>query len=227
MNLTDLLTNPAGVVGDFFAIMALELVKGIATGIADWVILPVWHFNERAVDYYTNQILLKPKQHQYAMPATAAFWGLGYALLFTDPDSGNLKPAPVRNSRLARHVRALQGIPARRALVKPKDVAEKTPKKPTPIQSVAPVKVTGTMSTSRATPVKVTGTHADQRNRTETPVDRAGEIDSAKAERSQETADAAHREPDKGNRTGDSSHAHSGGDSEGHKGTGVGGGNRT
>jgi hypothetical protein len=160
LSLGDLLTSPASTIGDFFALVSLGIVKGLADGIGDYIIRPAWNFNLRAVDYYTNDILFAKENQPWPTLVTAVFWGFGYGLLFTDPESGNLKPAPVRKTRLARHVRRAQQLPARGTLIKPRDVAEKTPNKPEPVASSAKVRQTGTMNTSRHSTVKVTGTHA-------------------------------------------------------------------
>lgn len=177
-SLLDLLTGSVGSIGDTLALIGIEIIKDLAIGIADYIIIPFWHWNQRAVSYYEQQELFKPTEHPYSMFAAAGFWGFGYWLLWTDPDSGSLRAAPVRGSRLARHVRGLQSIPARRTLIKPRDVKERTPTKPKPHISRVTIRQTGTMGTHRPTPVRVTGTHTTEesngRNNSRLPLESTG-----------------------------------------------------
>jgi hypothetical protein len=142
------------------ALAGVTVVKDVTLGIADFIVIPFWQWNQRAVAYFVSNDLFSKNPDDWTItPWTAAFWGLGYWLLWTEPDSGSLKPVPVRRARLARHTRGLQSIPARRSLVKPADVSEHTPKKPKPAISTSKVVTTGTMKADRAQPVKVTGNH--------------------------------------------------------------------
>lgn len=160
--LRDLVT---GDIGDLAAALAMAVAAGVkdaAIGFGDLVIVPVWHRNQQAVWYYTDNVLFPGKSSPYkawiTWPANAAFWGFGYGLLFTDPTTGSLKPASPRQSRIARHVRGAQGLPARQSLIKPGRVAEKTPKKPVPRTSKVPVKHVASLHTHRrGRPVSVTG----------------------------------------------------------------------
>lgn len=157
-SILDLLTSPVDTIGSWLAEIAINLTKDIAIGIADVIIIPAWHWNQRAV--YQYQAMMFHDKSGKQILWTALFWGGGYWLLFTDPNAKSITPQPVRNSRLARHTRSLQSLPARHTLVKPKDVKTKTPKKPKEIQSRAAVTQTGTMTTYRHATVKVSGTHA-------------------------------------------------------------------
>lgn len=157
-SILDLLTAPIDAIGGWLASIALTVVKDVGEGAVAYIIRPAWHWNQRAAMQYQTDMFGDKSGKQILW--TAAFWGGGYWLLFTDPNSGNLKPAPVRGSRLARHARFGQSLPARHTLVKPKDVIGKTAKKPEPVESRATVTRTGTMSTTRHQTVRVTGTHA-------------------------------------------------------------------
>lgn len=167
-SILDLLTSPTDQIGGWLARIALNLVKDAAIGFADVIIIPAWHWNQRAVDRYQTAMFSDKSGKQLLW--TAAFWGGGYWLLFTDPDQKGLTPGPARRSRLARHTRLAQSLPARQSLVKPKDVKKKTPKKPKPVESRAEVTQTGTMSTTRAQRVKVHGTHANESQASDIPV---------------------------------------------------------
>ncbi len=154
-SIADLFSAPVDAIGGWLASIAVNLIKDIAIGIGDYVIIPFWHWNQRAVDQY-QQAMFGDKSGMEIV-WNGAFWGLGYYLLFTDPDANHFKPAPAQRSRLARHVRAAQSLPARRSLIKPKHVREQTPLKPAPVTSTAAVRQVSTMSTERHQTVRVTG----------------------------------------------------------------------
>lgn len=165
--ITDLLTGNLGDLGAKVAQAGLAVVKGMSIGFADLIVAPMWHWNQRATAYYALQIFPTQKSEgqgfQFTMFAwTAGFWGVGYALLYTEPGSGQykgsgLRPVPARRARIAHHTRRLQAIPARRALVKPGDVKRSTPKKPKPAISKATVTLQTSMTTTRPRQVKVHG----------------------------------------------------------------------
>jgi hypothetical protein len=189
LSLSDLLSSPATVIGDFVALVSLGILKSFADGVGDYIIRPAWNFNLRTVNYYTYEIVFAQENQPWPTLTVAVFWGFGYVLLFTDPDSGNLKPAPVRKSRIARHARRLQQLPARQALIKPRHVEEKTPVKPKPVTSSTRVTQTGTMQTSRKIAVKVSGTHARADGTVETrseTVEPQGTVSSEKIKRASE-----------------------------------------
>lgn len=156
----DILKGEYEDLGAKLTLVGLQMVKDAAVGFVDLVIAPAWHWNQRSVAWYSKHVLDPQRfgdstQLQYAFPWTVAFWSLGYVILYTDPDSGSLKPAPVHRSRFAHHVRQLQAFPARKALIKPKHVKEKTPKKPPPVASSAVINKVDTMSTTRPRQVRV------------------------------------------------------------------------
>lgn len=156
-SLWDLVTAPLETIGGALAGVTFVIMKDTVEAVGDYIIRPAWHWNQRAVKQYETDMF--GDKSGKILIATAAFWGGGYWLLFTDPNKKSLAPAPVRNSRLAKHVRFGQSIPARKSLVKPKNVAKKTPLKPKPVTSRAVVTQTGTMRTTRHQRVTVTGTH--------------------------------------------------------------------
>lgn len=219
-SILDLITSPVDAVGGWLASIAVNLLKDAAIGVVDTIALPFWHWNQRAVDNYQQAIFTDNSGETLLW--TGVFWGFGYALLFTDPSTGNLKPAPVRNSRLARHARRVQSLPARSSLIKPSQVKERTPTKPKPVISRATVTQTGTMATSRPTPVKVTGTHARGSDgntvRSEIPIERAGS-DSGEESNDATTAPAVANSE---HRTGDSSLQDRAGNSGGSSGASAG-----
>lgn len=163
--------------GAKFALVSLQLAKDLAVGVVDLIVGPAWHWNQRSVSWY-SKIVLDPTKYgdgsddQWAFIWTAAFWGLGYVLLYTDPDSKSLKPAPPHRSRFTKHARRLQSIPARRTLIKPKDVREKTPSKPKPVVSSAALTPVDTMSTERSRTVRVKSNGSDRPNSSQVPVQR-------------------------------------------------------
>lgn len=161
--LTDIVT---GNISDLAATLAMAVAVGVkdaAVGFGDLVVVPLWHRNQEAIWYYYENCLLPGKGATHpawqTLPINAAFWGFGYALLFTDPESDSpLKIASPRKSRIARHVRRLQSVPARQALTKPSEVAARTAKKPKVQSSKVRVSHLGTLNTTRNRPVTVTGT---------------------------------------------------------------------
>lgn len=152
--------------------LAVTMVKDTAIGIGDLVIVPFWHWNQRAAQQYWI-MMTDPTQAVWMLPGTAVFWGFGYWLLWTDPDAKGLTPQPVPRARLARHVRDAQSLPARRGLVKPKDVLKRTIKKPKPTVSRAVIMQTGTMQATRHERVTVSGQHGSISRQ---PIDRTGEV---------------------------------------------------
>lgn len=161
--LGDLVTGNIGDLASALAMAAAAGVKDMAVGVWDMIIAPAWHRNQLAVWWYTNNIVFPTKYSTagykawQTWPVNAAFWGFGYALLFTDPASGNLRPVPVRQSRLARHARKAQALPARHSLIKPKRVKEKTPVKPHEKTSRVRVRHSNTLTAHRKRPVRVSG----------------------------------------------------------------------
>lgn len=171
---SDLLTLNLSDMAARLALVGVTVIKDVSIGIGDYVIRPAWHWNQRAVMYYQQNVLFG--KDPYPQMWTAAFWAFGYWLLWTDPTKPGLKPAPVRNSRIGRHVRSAQGIPARMSLIKPKDVRDRTPKKPKPHVSSVTVAQVGTMGTDRPQRVKVRGNINGSGNVGEgVPTERIGE----------------------------------------------------
>lgn len=180
--LDDLVTGNVAALGGQLAIMSLHIVKGVAVGFADLIVAPAWHWDQRAAAYYAS-FVLNPKriadgsEYQWAFAWNAVFWGVGYALLFTEPETKSLKPAPVTRTRLAHHARKIQAIPARRSLIKPKHVKQRTPQKPKPRVSKATVTLQHTYTTTRTRQVKIHGSDGNTQNTTSSiPVQRAETI---------------------------------------------------
>lgn len=195
-SILDLLTSPVDVIGGWLASMAVDLVKFTAQGVADTVIIPFWHWNQRSITAYYDEMF--SKQNSWPMlPWTATFWGLGYFLLFTDPNVRGLKPVSVPQARSTSHARRLQSLPAKRSLIKPKNVTERTAKKPPVRTSSASIRQIGTLSTTRPHTVTVTGRIPRNDRRTD------GETSVATIER--ETSRSARSHP---RRAGTPSHSH-------------------
>lgn len=175
----DILNSPVDAIGGWIAQIALNLTKDVAIGIFDAIILPFWHWNQRAVSTYSEAMFGTPgtatSPQAWEMTLwNATFWGLGYWLLFTDPTQKTLslkalKPGPARKSRAARHARFVQSIPARRRLTKPADVASSTATKPTPVVSYVSISKMDTMQTHRPERVKVTSSGGTVRTREHFP----------------------------------------------------------
>lgn len=139
-------------------------LKLIGKAIWDYVIAPLWHWNERAVSWYFENYFGKGAEESSGVGSiyranagiiTLMFWGLGYGILWTGPESG-LKPVDhARESYLGRTVKTVEGQFKKRKLVKPSQVKAKTPKKPTPKSSSVQLTKTRTFAANRNRPVKV------------------------------------------------------------------------
>lgn len=136
--------------------------KLIWKAIWEVVLAPIWHWCQRAVDYYFNQIMSAKKEsgfyYNMAGIVTLFFWALGYGVLWGKAEDGPGLATSPRDTMLGRAVRTGQNLVAARNVVKPKDVAAKTKKKPDPVVSETPVVETRRVSVSRRRPVKVAGT---------------------------------------------------------------------
>lgn len=153
--LTDIVTLNIRDLAAELALAGVFIIKEIAIGIGDYVIRPAWHWNQRTVAYYEKYVLFGDNSG-VAMVATASFWGLGYWLFFSDPNQVKpSKPIPAQFTRAANGLRSIQSVPARRNLVKPKDIERHTPKKPKPSKSRAQITQIGVMSTTRPQRVSI------------------------------------------------------------------------
>jgi hypothetical protein len=135
------------------------LLKLVWKAIWEVVIAPIWHWIQRAVDYYFNQIMSGKVQSGYyynmAGIVTIAFWSMGYAILFGRAEDPGLA-VDARDSMLGRSVRTGQNVFASRNIVKPSKVDESTKNKPEPSTSEIPVSEQRRISVTRRRPVKVT-----------------------------------------------------------------------
>lgn len=168
-------SGPTLSLGSIFSITAGEIanftfdafIKFPAILIGDYLIIPLWHWNQRAVQLYYLDLV---GDTNGAMTlATAVFWSFGWVLLYGDSDNflrgkglknriaNTFRRAPVTRSHIGRHVRSVQAVPARRRLVKPSQVSKQTARKPKPSFSTVLVTQTDTMQTYRSQRVKVHG----------------------------------------------------------------------
>jgi hypothetical protein len=155
--------------GNLMAQAAAWFLKLIAKAIWDYVIAPVIHWSERAVSFYWVNFFGTGTEtgsgfgyqlRNNAGAITILFWSMGYAILWTDGSSAS--PVASHESLFGQGVKNVEGAIARRNLVKPKDVKEKTPSKPTPKVSATPIEMRGTYSVARKRPVTV---HSEGRQR--------------------------------------------------------------
>lgn len=171
-------------------------IKLIAKAIWDYVIAPLLHWTERAVSFYwVNFFGTGTEQgsgfgytlRQNAGSITVLFWGLGYAILWSDGNGSQL--VDPHESLLGQGIKGIEGAIARRHLVEPKDVKKETPTKPKPKVSTVPIEKQEVFSVARKRPVSVTGhtegrtRHASGRGRfTPAPVTRPGQSETGKPE---------------------------------------------
>jgi hypothetical protein len=144
-------------------------IKLLAKAIWDYVIAPLFHWGERAVEFYwTNFFSTGTEQgsgfgyqlRNNAGAVTILFWSMGYAILWSDGTSGS--PVAAHESLFGQGVKQVEGAIARRNLVKPGKVKEKTLKKPKPVETKVPIERRQTFSVARKRPVSV---HSEGRNR--------------------------------------------------------------
>jgi hypothetical protein len=81
------------------------------------------------------------------------FWSMGYAILWSDGTS--LSPTPAHESLLGQGVKGIESTIARRSLIKPQKVKEKTPAKPEPRVSKVQIERQQSYSVARKRPVSV------------------------------------------------------------------------
>ena len=139
-------------------------LKLIFKAIWDYVIHPALDWVERATSWYWINFFgtgvergsgVGYQLRNNAGIITIAFWAFGYGALFTDGES--LAPiGKASNTMLGRQFKAAEGKIARRSLVKPSEVKEKTPDKPKPKGSTVPIERTQTFSVGRKRAVSVT-----------------------------------------------------------------------
>lgn len=147
-------------------------LRKLAQAIWDYVIAPVLHWTERAVSYYWVNFFGTGTERgsgfgytlrENAGTITILFWGLGYAILWSDGNGTHM--VEPHESLLGQGIKGIEGAIARRNLVKPKDVKKKTPAKPKPKVSTVPIERQETFSVARKRPVSVTGQHSEGRRR--------------------------------------------------------------
>lgn len=141
-------------IGDLLAKIAAYFVKLIAKAIWQYVIAPLIHWAQRATAYYYDHTLTEST----GIPGfvTFSFWATGYAILWAKADGSSAVAAP-GETPLGRFVRANRNTVARRKLIKPGDVKEKTKQKPEPVKSRAEIQQTRELSVARPRTVKVEG----------------------------------------------------------------------
>lgn len=155
--------------GNLLAQAFAWFLKLVAKAIWDYVIAPLFHWGERAVEFYwTNFFSTGTEQgsgfgyqlRNNAGAITILFWSMGYAILWTDGTSST--PVVAHESLFGQGVKQVEGAIARRNLVKPGKVKEKTAKKPKPVETKVPIERRQTYSVARKRPVSV---HSEGRNR--------------------------------------------------------------
>jgi hypothetical protein len=143
-------------------------IRLLAKAIWDYVVAPLVHWNERAVTWYWNNFFGVGTEkgsgvgyflRENAGLITITFWGLGYAILWTDGES--IAPTSAQDTMLGSAVKGIEGKIARRNLVKPKDVDSKTPTKPAAKSSTVPIEKTRELAVARKRPVAVTQPGSD------------------------------------------------------------------
>jgi hypothetical protein len=137
-------------------------IKLVAKAIWDYVVAPLVHWSERAVSFYWINFFGSGTEQgsgfgyqlrNNAGAITILFWAMGYAILWSDGTSA--APVALHESLLGQAVKGVDGYVARRNLIKPSKVKEKTPPKPKPKESSVVIERENTFSVSRKRPVTV------------------------------------------------------------------------
>lgn len=145
-------------------------IRLLAKAIWDYVIAPLGHWSERAVSFYwVNYFSTGAEKgsgfgyrlRENAATITVLFWGIGYAVLWSDGTGTQMVSAD--ESLMGQGIKGIEGAIARRNLVKPKDVKKKTPSKPKAKTSSIPIERQETYSVARKRPVSVTNQHGEGR----------------------------------------------------------------
>lgn len=171
----DFLAKVFHVLTDFHALGNLAaqafawFIRLVARAIWDYVIAPIVHWSERAVTFYWVNFFGSGTEQgsgfgyqlrNNAGAITILFWSMGYAILWSDGNSAT--PVPAHESLFGQGIKGIEGAIARRNLIKPAKVKEKTPAKPKPKESKVPIQRKQTFSVARKRPVSV---HSEGRQR--------------------------------------------------------------
>lgn len=166
VKLIQTIVNP-GILGKLLGEASVWILKTFGGAFYKFIILPPWHWTERATQYYwTNVILGSDTQQsgvdQYGLVITAFTWATGYAILFGKAEKPQSITAPARETPLARTYQSGVNAIARRSLTPPKEVEKKTPNKPKPAWSAAELDTIRMLSVERNRPVRVATTPTEQ-----------------------------------------------------------------
>lgn len=135
------------------------LLRSLAKSLWKYLISPPWHWTQRATQYYWEQIMTGRSgdsiPRRLAGIITAAFWGIGWVVLFSRADQTTFGTSAT-NTPLGRTAQGAQMLAAKRKLHSPGEVARVTPRKPPVTVSNVPLVITRRFSTVRKRTVRVT-----------------------------------------------------------------------
>lgn len=152
-DLIEFILSPSQI-GDLLAKIAAYFVKLIAKALWQYVVAPLIHWAQRATMYYYDHTMTEKTGRSGFV--TLSFWATGYAILWAKAD-GSSAVAPANQTPLGQFVRANRNAVARRKLIKPGEVTEKTKQKPEPVKSTADIREVREMSVARPRTVRVEG----------------------------------------------------------------------
>lgn len=162
VKLVQTLVNPS-ILGKLVAEASVWMLKTFGKAFYQYIVLPPWHWSERASQYYWNNTVLDSDNSgqgidQYGLVITAFAWTAGYSILFGKAEQPRSLSAPSRETPLARTIQSGTNLVARRALTPAKEVEKKTPSKPKQAWSSAELDTLRTLSVERRRPVTVAST---------------------------------------------------------------------
>lgn len=157
--------------GRHIANMLVWLLRQLAKGVYNVIILPPWRWTQRATLYYWENNVIADSVvggKRYGMSvkaiATIGFWATGYAILWGrfEPVENRVAPG---ESAFASTIASGRNAAVARKITKPKDVEKKTAVKPEATATTIPVGIVRTVAATRKRTVKVSG--SNERNTTE------------------------------------------------------------
>lgn len=153
-------------IGELLAKIVAYVVKSVWKAIWQYVIAPIFHWEQRAAVWYYQNIMLEKGDDTAAsvldMPGVKAtvtllFWVTGYGILWVKADTPHDLITEPHKTPLGSFLRSVGNTRARGSLVKPKDVKRKTPQKPEPQSSSVKITEQRRVAATRPRQIRVSG----------------------------------------------------------------------
>jgi 3D (Asp-Asp-Asp) domain-containing protein len=137
------------------------LIKQLAKGVYNVIVLPPWRWSQRSTIFYYRRVINEggPTVIGTKAMVTMSFWAIGYAILWGRFEPVEMRGVAPEDSAFAGTINAGRNAVVARRITKPKDVDKATAKKPKPTATTIPIKRTRSVAASRRRAVKVTPAH--------------------------------------------------------------------